>query len=94
MSFGDFFRKDRRNKMRQRTPSRLAAGPGPEAWNWAATGVLCAASPRDAHPVCDSCVSSGLLICRDVAPETAQSSAVSRTLALNMLEPAPAAAVS
>src|SRR6266481_2880628 len=44
--------------------------------------------------VCDSCVGSALLICRDVAPETAQSNAVSRMLAPSMSEPAPAAAVS
>src|SRR6266849_9410831 len=35
---------------------------------------------------------SALFVCRDVAPETAQSSAVSRMSALSMSEPAPAAA--
>ena len=56
MSFDDFFRKDRPNKMPQITPSRLAAGftrtsgapiahfsvgDGPEAWGpSAATSVL------------------------------------------------------
>ncbi len=37
---------------------------------------------RTSAHVCDFCVISALLICRDVAPETAQSSAVSRFLTL------------
>ena len=48
---------------------------------------------RTSAHVCDFCVIGALLICRDVAPETAQSSAVSRMSAPNMLESAPAAAV-